>query len=455
MRVHDEGNPPLRQAARFIKQQAWLIVLVPALAIAVAALTVSRQQHVYRASMGIVVAQAGAPYVPPLGNVALSQTMTSIIESDVVARAVIQKLHLRGSPKDLLKNLRVAVKPDNGVLDVSYDSPNQRTALRVLSEVGKSFAKVARERLGVSTSLKKPGRLLLFASIIDPPHPHAGPVAPRPGKALGFAGGLGLALGLILAFARQSLDDRVREPRDAEQWFEAPLIGTLPPGFRARLKPDAHDQRRKNEKAVELLSANLKLASRTLGPAVLVTSTIEGRAGASVVAGLGIALARAGEKVVCVETDLRYGNLHHLFEQGNGTAERGLAAVLNGEIELDEALHEVDVKQPSRNGDKRAGSDGQLLLLPFGAPHPESTQFSSNRLSQLVAALSTRAGYVLFGSGPLLSSPEAQVLASAVNGVLVVARRGKTRREDAQATRVTLDQLGVRNVGVVLMNTRT
>jgi non-specific protein-tyrosine kinase len=170
------------------------------------------------------------------------------------------------------------------------------------------------------------------------------------------------------------------------------------------------------------------------------------------VAGLGMALARAGQEVVCVETDFRRPNLQLLFEQqSNGPVDVGLASVLEGNAELEEVLREVDLMRPSTNGDRGMRREGRLQLLPLGAASG-TPPFTPARLADLVQALSARANYVLFESAPLLSSPDALALASAVNGVLLVARRGRTRRNDAQAVRAELDELGARNVAVVLVD---
>ena len=89
-----ESTPPLRQYLGFLRRHAWLIVLVPVVAIALAWLFVSRQTSVYRAEMGIIVAQAGGTGQPQIGGTALTQTMQNIITSDVIARRVAGGLDL-------------------------------------------------------------------------------------------------------------------------------------------------------------------------------------------------------------------------------------------------------------------------------------------------------------------------------------------------------------------------
>ena len=158
------------------------------------------------------------------------QTMKSILESNVVAQRVVTQLGLPISPADLSKKIQVQYQPDSSVLNVSYDSTDKSVALSVVRQTGVEFQRVAHERLGVSDSLKRPGPLFIVASVLDPPHLEAGRVSPQPKQTLAFAAVLGLALGLILAYA-QSLDDRIRSRDEAEKAFGAPVVGVLPRGF--------------------------------------------------------------------------------------------------------------------------------------------------------------------------------------------------------------------------------
>jgi hypothetical protein len=56
---------------------------------------------------------------------------------------------------------------------------------------------------------------------------------------------------------------------------------------------------------------------------------------------------------------------------------------------------------------------------------------------------------------PLLSAGDALSLAEATDGVLVVARQSRTRRERKQALQTALEELGTRKVAIVLMDART
>jgi tyrosine-protein kinase len=452
-----EPSPPLRQFLRFAQRQAWLIVLVPVIAIAAAAFTVQRQASVYRASMGIVVAQSSVRYQPPLGNQALAQTMKGILKSDVVARRVDAQLALPISSAELAKKLRVEFQPDSSVLNVSYDSTDKDVALSVVTEVGAAFKRVARD-VGVSTRLNRPGPLGIVASIFDPPHLQAGRVSPRPKQVLGFAGILGLALGLILAFARESLDDRIRSRDDAEEAFGAPVIGALPRRFRARPSTMGHAQPSKEaEDALQTLRANFEAAANGTTSTFLITSALDRDKPANVVANLAVALALEGHDVLCIDADVRRPILNRLL--GISESARGLLSVVEDGAPPERALEEIELVAASKNGPAGAARErpgGRLLLMPAGSGASDvSAVVSSQRLLEVVAQLSAGSRYVLIHSPGLLSTPNgAASIASHVDSVLVVARQGRTRREWAEKVRLTLKALGTRKVALVLTDVK-
>jgi capsular polysaccharide biosynthesis protein len=454
-----QQEPPIRQYLRLLKRQGWLILLVPAIALAGAASLVHRQESVYRATMGILVAQGGGSVQAQLGNLPLTQTMTNILESDVIATRVRQKLNLQTSSSDLLEKITVEVKPDSSVLSVSYDSPSKQQALRVLDALATEFRSLIRQQLGVSGSFKQTGPLRIVVSLFNPPHLEPGRVSPRPTKTLAFAVVLGLVLGLVLAIARDSLDDRIRGRRQAEEWFGAPVIGVLPEGFFASRNSDRTARNAPGVQALELLGANVQLRSATMGRTLLVTGALQDDATAPVVANLGIALARAGQDVVCVETDGRGPSLRRLFdvadESGNGAT--GVLGVLEGKLAATDAFVRVPLQYSSNGGVSVAGMrGGQLMLLPVGeAASPGGARpVSPEHLGELVGQLSAGANHVLFDCPRLLSAAHGLSLASVVDGVLIVAEDGRTPRDRAEALRAALDTLGVDNVAVVLIERR-
>ena len=108
--------------------------------------------------MGIIVAQGGGQSTPQIGNRPLTQTMTNILESDVIAQRVVDDLDLPITSAALLKKLHVSVKPDSSIMNVTYDSISKQAAVAVLSSIGSEFLGLIREKLGVTASISGRGR---------------------------------------------------------------------------------------------------------------------------------------------------------------------------------------------------------------------------------------------------------------------------------------------------------
>ena len=440
------------------------------------AILVFSQSPTYRATMNLVVAQSGGGTTPDFGSQQLSQTMKSLIESDVVAQKVIKDVGLDTTTPKLLKKTHVSFRPDSSVLNVSYDSTSKAQALAVLDSYRRVFVRLVDQRLGVRSQgsvLNNQALPGIVVSVFDPPHLQPDKVSPKPGKTLGFATALALALGLILAFARESLDDRVRSKRDAQEWFGAPVVGALPKRSRGARPAGVAGARSESEGLLEslnLLRANLEFSSDgVVGPTILVTSGLSGEGKTTVAANLGSVLAMGGYKVICVEADVRRPALSSYM--GIPDRSPGLLEVLNGEADLDRALQNVELAGPptgasvrprlglgQKNGDHSPGQKapfvgGELLVLPAGGnSRSRGTVFSTEKMAPLIEELSSRADFVIFDSSPLLTLADSYSLAQLSNDVLVVARQGQTKKDKAEAVRARLSGLGVDRIGVILTN---
>ena len=161
----------------------------------------------------------------------------------------------------------------------------------------------------------------------------------------------------MLAFARESLDDRIRSSRDAEEWFGAPVVGTLPKPTRGARPAGVAGTRHETEgllEAMNLLRANLEFSPNGVaGPTILVTSALAREGKTTVAANLASVLAMGGHNVICVEADARRPALRGYM--GVPAQTEGLLEVLNGDVDLDGALQ---TRRTHWTGQRRATKDG-------------------------------------------------------------------------------------------------
>lgn len=458
-------QPTLAQFAQVLRRQAWIVLLVTIVAALSAAAVVSQETSIYRASSKIVVGQNGGVFQAQFGSAVdpFTQTMTNLLKSDIVARTVVTNLKLRLSPKEMLRRMSVVARPNESVLEVSYDTPVRGSAVPVLDEIGTVFAQLVKQRLGNggavgpgSTTAAAP----ITATVFDPPHLLPGRVSPRPAFTILLGTVLGLVLGLILAMVRDSLDRGLRSVRDAEEWFGARVVGRLPRGLRGATASGLATTGRRTVDAdlsLNLLRGNIELTKGSeLGRAfvMLVTSAKPDEGKSTVVANLGVTLANAGYSVICIEADLRRPRLGHYFDlRAEG---RGLSEVFDGQVSAAGALQSVPLHLITDGTKSRRGAasrkDGRLQVLGAGRNRgvSPSSVFSAERVKAVIGSLEKTADYLIFDSPPILVAADAYPIAMAADEVLVVGRHRRTTRDNAQNLSTTLAGLGATNIAVVL-----
>lgn len=172
---------------------------------------------------------------------------------------------------------------------------------------------------------------------------------------------------------------------------------------------------------------------------LIVTSAAPGEGKSTVLANLAITMAQADKRVILVDCDLRRPAQHRLFGVPN---EVGLTTMIRD----DRAM---------RNPPLRETGVSHLQLLPSGPLPPNPSELlGSRRMGEIIDALLERADIVLFDAPPVIAVTDAQVLASRVDGVLLVLSAGRTKREHAQRAKALLEKVNARLVGTVLNNVK-
>jgi protein-tyrosine kinase len=168
---------------------------------------------------------------------------------------------------------------------------------------------------------------------------------------------------------------------------------------------------------------------------LLVTSAALEEGKSLTLANLAVTMAQGGRKTILVDCDLRRPHQHELF---GVPAEPGLTSMI---------LENRDEPALAATGVEN------LWLLPAGPLPPNPADLlSSRRMESLISSLKSRAELVLFDAPPVVVVTDAALLASKLDGVLLVVSTGRTKREHAQRAKELLDKIHVRLVGAVLMN---
>jgi len=443
--------PTLRQQVLLYRRHTLVVLLAFLSATGLAYLVTQIQSPTYEASMGLVVGQgvtdAAEPALTPLE---LTQTATSLLRSDVVAQTVIARQDLDMTIQRLERRMRVTVQPPSAVVEVRLHWKDRLEGSRILAEYARVFGELLRrlqqEGNGPATRL--------FVNVFDPPKVAAEPVAPRTARIIGVAGVLGLAIGFILAFLRQRLDDRIRTRHDAEDAYGAPVVAALPAGWTAGPKQtpppwrSSRHRRQAARQALQMLTVNVENASGApgeteRGTTVVVTSAHDGDGKTTLVSHLARSLAEAGRDVVCLEIEASEPRLHTSLGLDEAP-DPGVLQVLDGTAHLFDVLHPVHV-----DGVEGARS-GRVWLVPLGGDRDRApAELGADQLARLIRRLQADSDYVLVDASTA-TAPTTARAARLAREVILVSRRGRATRARADAVRWALQSVGASRVSVVL-----
>lgn len=258
---------------------------------------------------------------------------------------------------------------------------------------------------------------------------------------------VGLALGLLAAFLRESLDTRANSAEELEERLGMPLLGEVPALGWPRTdtdRPATLLQPTAAKAAFTLAAGNLEIARNQHDvQSILVTSIDEEEDKSQAAANLAVALARMGRRVVLLDLDLVHPGIERLF----GLVGRpGLGNLAAGN-EYEKALNVVDVRE---EGDQSSPSGAKLEVMTVGTARPLPVQFLwSSTVLDALAALSGRCDVLLINGPPLARGGDALWIASYYAEGLLLVASVHTRRAQVSEAHRSLEASPARALGLV------
>ncbi|MFQ5932511.1 MAG: CpsD/CapB family tyrosine-protein kinase, partial [Nitrospiraceae bacterium] len=183
---------------------------------------------------------------------------------------------------------------------------------------------------------------------------------------------------------------------------------------------------------------------RTPFKAIMISSASPGEGKSTTSVNLAMALRELGRRVVLVDADLRHPSLSNLLQSG---AEEGVASILQRAGNDGDMTASISVSIEAMG--VRPGSD--FAFIPSGVtPGDPGALLSSAQAKELVTCLKEQCDYVLFDSPPLLLVSDNLLFATSLDGVILVAKAGQTKKRDLKRAKGLLEGAGARILGVIL-----
>jgi succinoglycan biosynthesis transport protein ExoP len=310
-------------------------------------------------------------------------------------------------------------------------------------------------------------------TIVKPALPPSAPINPPKTVATGAVGIIiGLVLGVVIGFVVETFDTSLGAIEDVEEILGTQVLGIVPQAdakdirdglkekYPGRIKESTEGQlvylvshfvpKSMMAESFRALRTNIQFKEaekkiETIG--VASTSPEEGKT--LVAVNLAITMAQAGMKVLLVGSDLRKPAIDRVF---GVEMNPGLTDILMGNYAWRDTVKTVTDMIMGQMGTDEVmmtpGLDNLHLITSGPIPPNPAELIESERLTTLMEEAKKEYDIVVFDSTPILSTADAAIMGTKVDGVLLVYRvgtvsRGLLRRSTAQLKQVNSNIMGV------------
>lgn len=297
--------------------------------------------------------------------------------------------------------------------------------------------------------------------IVDParaPGGHSSPVLK-----INLAGGLllGSMAGLLFAGVLHLRDTSLTQLEDFENVWEFPLLGIIrrfDVSGRSKYRyglPSAEIQKRtpsqetawlltapKSEIAESYRNIRTSILLSSIDPVprvILFTSPLSGDGKSTTAYNVAIAFAVQNKRVLLLDADMRRPTIGR---KSGCNGKRGLSDMLVNDLPFDEIVQQ----HPDLPN---------LYVLTSGSIPPMPAELlASEQFARLIDKMRQQFDYVLIDAPPVLLVTDPLLLASSVDGVVLVVRAGVTTRPVMKRLRIALQKPNVKALGYVLNGLR-
>ncbi len=279
------------------------------------------------------------------------------------------------------------------------------------------------------------------ANIVEP----TVPIKPNRPMLIGFGLFSSIGLGIALVCLLEYIDHSVKVPEHVTHGLTLPLLGVVPrirrtalthrgghlwtPGTPDSIEADAYRNVR----------ASLLGVSDKRGPIVtlLVTSAKAGEGKSTTALNLAATCARAGERTLLMDVDLRRPSLAEVFIEPDPSATvHGLVDVLRGELPWQRTVRHTEIPN--------------LDFIPTGDTRDIPIEILGTlELRQLLIALAHHYDRVILDGPAVLGLADCRVLGRIVDASLLVVRSGSHHLMTLHRAKAMLEQSHVAIAGVV------
>jgi len=308
------------------------------------------------------------------------------------------------------------------------------------------------------------GSAWIDADIVEAATPPGRPYRPNKRANLILGSIVGLFLGVGLAFFQEYLDSSIRSLDDVRSYLRLFPLGMVPwvefggekqsGTAKAGEGEERLQQKRRTfwlagdndiplyvAEAYRIIRTNLAFGTIDSSIKVIqVTSAVKGEGKTTTAANLAVSLASGGVRTLLVDADMRRPTLHRIL-----TLER-----------LDIGLSDALTNGKSWQSAVVPTSIPNLFFMNAGPiPSNPAELLSSKRMRPFIDELKEHYDMIIFDSPPVISVADSAIIATRVDGTIMVSRSGFIPRHLCLQAKAALESVNAKLIGCVLNSVHT
>ena len=375
-------------------------------------------------------------------NQKLVSTYGEIIKSNKVIRTVIKNLDLDISENKLNNLISVTDINNTEILKITVVNQDAKLAKNIANEVAKVFSEEVMKLYKIDN-----------VNVIDEAEEAVIPYNINHVKDIAIFGVIGIVVSALFVFVMYYFDSTIKEEEDVESYIGVNLLTTIP--MQQKYMKNKNGKRDELEELItyEDYKSPISEFFRTLRTnimftqtnnnikTILVTSGMMGEGKSWVTANLATAFAQSNKTVLLIDSDMRKGRQHHIFNVKNNV---GLSNCLAMKKE------EITSKDNFKKYIQETKIENLHIMTSGNRPPNPSELLSSEKMKLIIDTLKSIYDIVIFDGTPCMLVSDSVILSNMVDTSIIVAEYRKSKIENTKKLKKSIENAGGIIGGLVL-----
>lgn len=364
-------------------------------------------------------------------NKSLLTTYGNIITSNNVLNKVIENLQLSTTADELSKNINIEEIEDTQMIKINVIDRDASQAQRICKEINNVFINEIKTIYNIEN-----------VTIVDEASLEENPYNINHVRDAIIALVAGITISGMFVFITYALDTSIKIEQDIEDFVGLKVIGTVP-------KSKEKIELIVNENSKSAIAESLKsirtniefIQNKKISKSILITSCNSGEGKSWIASNMAIAYAQANKNVIIIDSDMRKGRQHLIFNVDN---KLGLSNCLN-QIQENEDDYKIIGKYIKET------EISKVHIMTIGAIPPNPSELLlSKKMEYLIKMLKNIYDIVIIDGTPCNLVSDSIPVSRITDSTVIVTESKKTKIEDLKNVKNQINNAKGTIIGTIL-----